>query len=251
MSNPVRLCSLVAGVLLAGIAAAGPIVVPNTFTAGTPAKAEDVNANFTALANGINTNSQTITSLQTAVNNIPAGPQGPAGPAGPAGPGVMLVQDSAGKTVGSYFMAPYDPYAQSNGFTVPGSTPDEFVFIRTSGPSFAVRVTSAQLGAQVTYDVSFVSTDCTGQAYLTVEPYLPGSLQVAPMLSFAAVLGTTAYIGGTPVTSSSTMYSYLSVSGGAVVCSSWGSNGVTGTFAPVISTFDLSTLGFVPPYSVH
>lgn len=40
--------------LLAAPAAWAQVTVPNTFTAGTPAKASEVNANFTALANAIN-----------------------------------------------------------------------------------------------------------------------------------------------------------------------------------------------------
>jgi hypothetical protein len=234
---------------------AGPVMVPTTFVSGTPAKAADVNANFTAVANAVNGSAQDIATLQTRVKNIPAGPQGPVGPTGatgPAGPGAMLVKDSTGKVAGSYFIAPYDPFAQPNGFTVPGSTPDEFVFIRTASQSFAVRVTAAQLGAQVDYNVSFTSTDCTGQAYLSPQAYLVGSLKVPPMLSFAAVLNTTAYIAGSMLTSGSTAaYSYLSFNDTSTVCTLYQGAGLTGQLVPVVGTFDLSTLSLVPPFSVH
>ena len=39
------------------------ISVPNTFVAGTPAKAADVNANFTAIVNGIKSSSATTSWL--------------------------------------------------------------------------------------------------------------------------------------------------------------------------------------------
>src|SRR3984957_19527851 len=83
------------------------VTIPNTFIAGSPAKAADVNANFTAVAGAINNTAQAVSALQTTVQNIPTGPQGqqgsqgtagaqgarapaglngPAGPAGPTGP---------------------------------------------------------------------------------------------------------------------------------------------------------------------
>jgi Collagen triple helix repeat (20 copies) len=61
------------------------ITIPNTFVAGTPAKAADVNANFTTVADAINNTTQTVTALQTTVQKIPAGPEGPQGPQGPVG----------------------------------------------------------------------------------------------------------------------------------------------------------------------
>jgi len=66
-------------------AAAPATTIPNTFVAGTPAKAADVNANFTAVADAINSTAQTVTALQATVQNIPAGPAGPTGPQGPQG----------------------------------------------------------------------------------------------------------------------------------------------------------------------
>jgi hypothetical protein len=64
--------------LVAG-SAFGQTQVPNTFEAGQPARAADVNANFDALETAIDQNTTTI-------SQIPAGPQGPEGPQGPMGP---------------------------------------------------------------------------------------------------------------------------------------------------------------------
>jgi hypothetical protein len=70
-------------------AQAGDVTIPKTFTADTPAKAEDVNANFNAVATAVNGTATDVAALKIAVKAIPAGPQGPAGPngvSGPAGP---------------------------------------------------------------------------------------------------------------------------------------------------------------------
>lgn len=47
-----------------------PVEVPHNFTAGTPAVAANVNANFNAVATAVNDNHANITSLQTVVNNL-------------------------------------------------------------------------------------------------------------------------------------------------------------------------------------
>jgi hypothetical protein len=39
--------------------------VPNTFAPGTPAKAADVNDNFKAVADGVNTNAKAISALSS------------------------------------------------------------------------------------------------------------------------------------------------------------------------------------------
>jgi len=54
---------MTAGIMLlgSGMAYASPVTVPNTFTSGTPAVAADVNANFNAVAVGVNDNDSRIT----------------------------------------------------------------------------------------------------------------------------------------------------------------------------------------------
>ncbi len=69
-----RSISLPALLVLSGGALA-QTTVPNTFAAGTPAKATAVNANFQALA----------TAIDKVASSVTPGPTGPAGPQGPAG----------------------------------------------------------------------------------------------------------------------------------------------------------------------
>jgi endosialidase-like protein len=55
--------------LLAGLSAypafAGPVTIPNTFTAGTPARAGEVNANFNAVATAVNDNASRLETVET------------------------------------------------------------------------------------------------------------------------------------------------------------------------------------------
>ena len=46
---------------------AGSVTIPNTFTAGTPAKAADVNANFSAVATAVNGSANDVATLQTKI----------------------------------------------------------------------------------------------------------------------------------------------------------------------------------------
>jgi hypothetical protein len=56
--------------LTLGIAVASSVVTPNTFVAGTPAVASQVNANFTAHAAAINDNDTRITGAETALAGL-------------------------------------------------------------------------------------------------------------------------------------------------------------------------------------
>jgi hypothetical protein len=224
-------------IALASSAMGGPVTIPSTFTPGTPAKASDVNANFSAVAKAVNGSANDIANLQTAVKNTPAGPQGPVGPQGPQGPtgtGALVVKDSTGKLVGSYL-----PNA-----TVASPSQNESVFIRTPTVSFAVSFDTSQLGLPNYSSLFFVSADCTGTPYI----FTPGPAYYGPTaITNAVVVNTTVYILGSP-RSSLTLNSSQSPSGGSLVCSL----GVhTDNFTPVVSSFDISTLGFVPPFSVQ
>ena len=85
----------IVGFLFSGVAI-GQTQVPNDFTAGEPARAAEVNANFDALETAVDQNA-------AAIQLIPAGPQGEPGPQGiqgfmgPPGPqGVQGVQGDQG-----------------------------------------------------------------------------------------------------------------------------------------------------------
>jgi hypothetical protein len=65
-SNHLRLAALLLAVagLPAGAALASPVTGTNTFTAGTPIRAADVNANFTAVKAAVDDNASRITALE-------------------------------------------------------------------------------------------------------------------------------------------------------------------------------------------
>ena len=72
------LSGLAAGALLAASIrlVAGPVSVPNAFTSGTPARAADVNANFSAVATAINDNSSRLSSLEAGARSPDLAPTG-------------------------------------------------------------------------------------------------------------------------------------------------------------------------------
>ncbi|MDH3421200.1 MAG: hypothetical protein OEM78_17155, partial [Gammaproteobacteria bacterium] len=79
--------------------------VPHTFEAGTPARASEVNDNFSALVDSINRN-------QAAIEAIPEGPPGPEGPEGPQGPsGARLALVAVVAKSGGDYTSPLDAVA--------------------------------------------------------------------------------------------------------------------------------------------
>ncbi len=79
MSSQIRNCLVGIVVLAFSGLAVGQTEVPNTFSAGQPARAAEVNENFDALEAAVDLNA-------TAITQIPAGPEGPQGDVGPQGP---------------------------------------------------------------------------------------------------------------------------------------------------------------------
>jgi Phage Tail Collar Domain/Collagen triple helix repeat (20 copies) len=57
-------------VAIATSAYPGPVTVPNTFVPGTPARAADVNANFSAIAGAVNGSAADIATLQTTIQAL-------------------------------------------------------------------------------------------------------------------------------------------------------------------------------------
>lgn len=226
--------------LAASAAALGQVTVPNTFTSGTPAKAADVNANFSAVVTGVNANAKAITALKTQVGNIPAGPQGPQGPQGPTGAtGGLSVVDSAGKVVGPYL------YDFSTGDSVAVQTPQGLrVFtlaIWSQSPSGAATVI---LGIPFTAGaLYYASANCSGTPNV--------SLSAANSVFALGVSDGTNYwsLGST----TSTALSYNSMLTYNWATSSFACNASSGgpiNVLPLTSPTSLISLGFTPPFSV-
>jgi len=57
---------LISTLVVAAVAFGSSLTVPNTFTTGTPARAAEVNANFTAVKTAVDDNNTRITALETA-----------------------------------------------------------------------------------------------------------------------------------------------------------------------------------------
>ena len=152
--------------------------------------------------------------------------------------------NSNGKVVGTYLNASLDPYAH-NVYNV------EHVVISASGLSFAVQFTASQLGSDSAI-VYFVSSDCTGTAYIQVLNSRPGTTTVTtPALLYTLDVGTFAYVGAGGATATDMNFnSDLEIINSVSVTCQTGSTSISNV-VPVVATFDLSTLTFVPPFSVH
>ncbi|MDN5923889.1 MAG: hypothetical protein L0H70_02690 [Xanthomonadales bacterium] len=70
LSRAALVVALALAAIFASTAATAQVSVPNTFVANTPAKASEVNANFTALVNAINTLQATVTTQQQTIASL-------------------------------------------------------------------------------------------------------------------------------------------------------------------------------------
>lgn len=145
------------------------VVLPHTFTNGTPANADEVNANFDALA--------------TAVGNVPAGPAGPAGAAGPQGPAGPA--GAAGPAGPAGAIGPSGPPGPQGAKGDPGVT-------FTAGAGIVITTPSASdPGAQtITFNRSTLPADSNMQPSLVVQCSI-ATQGIFPSRSF----GTDDYLG--------------------------------------------------------
>lgn len=179
----------------------------------------------------------------------PTGPQGPkgatgaTGPQGPAGVGTSLV-DANAKQIGPFFPS------QNGTDTFSG-----FVLISINGLWFSIQVTVAGFGFEPNVgngnaQLDYTGANCDGPAYIGVPP--TGLLNSGGY--GAGVVGNVLYYGVSPVscTSVGNFSSFSGVSAnGNQTCENYS------TPIPPCSlesqfgspdTFDLSTLGFTPPF---
>jgi len=63
-------CGVMLGLAMSVPAGASEVAIPNTFVGGTPAKATEVNDNFTAVKNAVNDNAGDIATLQNNVTTL-------------------------------------------------------------------------------------------------------------------------------------------------------------------------------------
>jgi hypothetical protein len=260
-------------------ASSGPVTVPNTFVAGTPAKAADVNANFTVVAGAINQTAQAVSALQAAVQNLPAGAPGPqgsqgaegpagtagvrgaAGPAGPAGPagsaGPMGPTGAQGATGPAGAIGPQGPAgaAGATGATGPQGPAATSITVYDANnvaigpyfPSGDVLITSQ--GSPFYISVNTSGFASSGQVYFSTSdctgtPYIytGGVVQLIPIAT-AAIQGSSAvYVPGTTLITE-TIASTLQSNGGCF-------SALFGTISVSPATIiDLSA--FVTPFSAH
>ena len=64
--------ALLAGMMMSSAALAGPLTVPNTFTANTPARAAEVNGNFDAVKTAVDDNDSRITTNSADIDAVEA-----------------------------------------------------------------------------------------------------------------------------------------------------------------------------------
>lgn len=178
----------------------------------------------------------------------PPGAQGPAGPQGSAGPGAVTVVDSTEKTLGP-LVGSGRLVSGSNSNPIPLLTAAA-VLLEIDSLWFALPVNSGGfLKAGVTF--TYVTNDCSGTAYLQLPP-IPDLFQtvsgnfndsgrapgvVLNLLYYAAPTTQLLQVGSTTM---------LNGDGTTGVCQQTSFQ----TYLSPIKTFDLSTLGFTPPFSL-
>lgn len=218
-----KLILFLSACLLISIVFADPVTVPNTFSAGTPAKASEVNANFTALAN--------------AVDSI----QKP-----------LMVYDSTEKLLGQYL----GPTVSSNAaflythalIKIPEAT---FISAISNSAIAPNDSNSSLIGRSVYYESEY----CIGQGYVEqkgpIFSLFSGveygvinrvRLILAQPVVHPEYVGATLGFSPRSAILDGSKYCQESITPGTLYASN---------LIPVTKILDVSVLNFTPPFSVH
>lgn len=206
----------------ANFAIAQTVTIPNTFTPGTPARAEDVNANFTAVATAVNGSGQNIAALQGALTTIQSTPVG------------GLTVSVGGTPIGSLFSSQLEcEEVYASGDPLCTDTPGQSYIVTVSSKGFLAQIATAPLvynGTTITtwglpegslYIPNYVFYDqsnCAGNAYAgsSAAPFI-----IRQGFVFGAINPSDAnqsyYIQGTPTTVPTVSYQTAVVSSSGVV----------------------------------
>jgi hypothetical protein len=246
--------------IAATAAHSGNVTIPKTFTAGTPAKAADVDANFSALATAVNGTASDVTALRGAIKAIPAGAQGapgsqgavgatgPAGPQGIPGPpgatGVAGAQGAtgprgpAGPAAAISVLVVKDANATVLGqYSVDGGSAEIVMMRSPGGRLFATGISPSQFSP--TGALIYSTPDCSGTAYINTNGR-------QGFMTQNVVVGTSAYLQGA-VQSPVYAQSYKS-----------GSAPASGVCTAIINTYSLFAIAevvdlssYVAPFTVQ
>lgn len=210
-------------------AAGTSLKIPNEFTAGTPAKSAQVNANFSAVAAAVNANSSNISSMEillsTVQKELASVQKFLTGAAG-----AIYVQSGAtpvGAMVPMWLSeSPFDAGQPATDYSVFALNSKGFFVALTSQGTLAKPLSPNTYG----YDLFFTGTDCSGSAYFGSEGSEPAG-QISLLLSHGIVFGS--WTAGDPNTS------YYAKGGVTVTVSS--------AYQPLSTGLSCENFGTTPP----
>ena len=214
---------------ISSYAATPAVTIPVTFTSGTPANAADVNSDFTALANAVNSLATTVATLQASSSGC--------------GGRCLVVRDANGLLMGPVIST----YPLTN-------APSGVVITTTAGPTIFTLVTSGYASngvpqlifsdtqgnySNATY---YTTTNCTGTPY--AHPLMVGLIDpVSVALLTARMVGATYYIWPAGAGQSITVNSFLSFGQCQLE-----NNSVS--LVALANGAAVSSLGFTAPYTI-
>lgn len=159
---------LAMGLAIASGAQAAPLSVPNTFAPGTPAKAAEVNANFSAVQSAVNANISEIDALKAQVDALAPSPS-------VAGKSLKLRRVADGQVFGQVHTV--DKFSP---LTVQLITEGGYVVVLSEGPA---DIYPSGPYSVLFSPVNFAATDCAGEAFAStnysVDLLLRGNIGIA------------------------------------------------------------------------